>query len=63
MAHTATPNLPQPITQTIAEDLRDIASTLDRLRADATPANSVALDYLVDWVVQSANTLERRVQA
>jgi hypothetical protein len=71
MAQTTTPNaganMPQSIAPNlpryIADDLRDIASTLDRLRTDASPAHSVALDYLLNRMVQHANTLERRVDA
>lgn len=63
MAHNATPTFPQPISQSVADELRDMASTLNRLRDDAQPAHSVALDYLIDRMVQNANTLERRVEA
>lgn len=69
MAQTITPtagpnllqSLPPNLPRYIADDLRDIAGTLDRLRTDASPATSVALDYLLNRVVQHANTLERRV--
>ncbi|UZP68735.1 hypothetical protein N1030_07125 [Desulfovibrio mangrovi] len=71
MAQNATPNLPRPVPppviqpaiQSVAEDLRDIAGTLNRLRDDALPAHSVALDHLIDRVVQNANTIERRVDS
>jgi hypothetical protein len=63
MAQNATPNFPHPLSQLVAEDLRDIASTLNRLRDDASPAHCVALDHLIDRMVQNANTIDRRVEA